>query len=142
VEARRGFVHPESDPGAEDITEAILEFDGTRIAQISASRIGQHKVRALSIYEADRLIEVDLLRRGVTIYRHVSESSVDGGARGYRQQTIIEIPELLTSREPLVAQFDAFLDLVEGRRDATEERAGILAAHRVVDEISRQGQHH
>ena len=71
------------------------------------------------------MIEVDLLRRDVTIYRHVSESSVDGGARGYRQQTVIEIPELLTSREPLVAQFDAFLDLVEGRRDAAQERAGI-----------------
>jgi predicted dehydrogenase len=139
VEARRGYVHPQSDEGAEDVAEAILEFDGTRIAQISASRVGQRKVRALSIYEAERLIEVDLLRRDVTIYRHVSESPVDGGARGYRQQTVIEIPELLTSTEPLVAQFNVFLDLAEGTRDAANERAGILESHRVVDKIARRG---
>ncbi|HYI32422.1 MAG TPA: Gfo/Idh/MocA family oxidoreductase [Glaciibacter sp.] len=142
VEARRGYVHPLSDEGAEDVAEAILEFDGTRIAQISASRVGQRKVRALSIYEAERLIEVDLLRRDVTIYRHVSESPVDGGARGYRQQTVIEIPELLTSTEPLVAQFNVFLDLVDGTRDAAKERAGILESHRVVDEIARRGRDH
>jgi predicted dehydrogenase len=141
VEARRGYVHPQSDKDAEDVAEAILEFDGTRIAQISASRVGQRKVRALSIYEAERLVEVDLLRRDVTIYRHVSESSVDEG-RGYRQQTVIEIPELITSTEPLVAQFNAFLDLAEGTRDAAEERAGILTSHRVVDEIARRGRNH
>lgn len=142
VEARRGYVHPKSDEDAEDVAEAILEFDGTRIAQISASRVGQRKVRALSIYESERSVEVDLLRRDVTIYRHVSESSVDEGARGYRQQTVIEIPELLTSTEPLVAQFNAFLDLAEGTRDAAEERAGILTSHRVVDEIAHRGRHH
>ncbi|MCU1441997.1 MAG: gfo/Idh/MocA family oxidoreductase [Cryobacterium sp.] len=134
VDATLGFFHPESSPLAEDVAETVLGFQGGAIAHISASRIGQRKIRQLSIYEVDRLVEVDLLRRDVVIYRHVSENSVDDG-RGYRQQTVIEIPEITSSQEPLTTQFIRFLDIIDGRVDAGEERATIAPSHEVIEKV-------
>lgn len=132
VDARLGYFHPDSADHAEDVAETLLGFEGGALAQVSASRIGQRKIRQLSVYEHGRLVEIDLLRRDVTVYHHVSESAVDEG-RGYRQQTIIEIPELVTSQEPLTTQFAHFLDVIEGTVDAAAERATILPSHEVIE---------
>lgn len=137
-----GFFHPESVATAEDVVEAVLDFPAGGLATVSASRIGQRKVRELTIAEVDRSVEVDLLRRAVTIYRHVSGDAADADGRGYRQQTIIEIPELVTAAEPLASQLDRFVDLVTHKADPDEERRSILPAHRVVSEVladSRKG---
>ncbi|MEV0677130.1 Gfo/Idh/MocA family oxidoreductase [Actinosynnema sp. NPDC050436] len=129
--------HPSSAPGAEDVVDTLLTFPSGGIAAISASRLGQRKVRSLTIQELERTIEVDLLRRDVTIYRHVSHDS-DPDGRGYRQQTVIEIPELVSAREPLATQLDRFLDLVAGKHDADEERRRILPSHRAVASVQLQ----
>lgn len=132
VEGSLGYFHPSSLPGAEDVASVVLDFEEGGLAELSASRIGQRKVRTLVVHELDRLIEVDLLRRGVTVYRHVSADASNDDGRGYRQQAVIEIPELLTAQEPLAAQFEHFLGLVGGSVDAQEELASILPAHRVI----------
>jgi hypothetical protein len=94
-------------------------------------------VRSLSIAEVERLIEVDIVRNAVTIYRHVlNEADPDG--LNYRQQTIIEIPALVSGREPLAAQLDHFLDLVDGKADADAERDTLLPPHRVVSQVRAQ----
>ncbi|MCP2262305.1 putative dehydrogenase [Streptoalloteichus tenebrarius] len=138
VQGTFGYFHPQSLSHAEDVAEAVLAFPDGGLGTISASRIGQRKVRSLVIHEVDRLIEADLLRRDVTIYRHVSNEAATPDGRGYRQQTVIEIPELVSGREPLATQLDRFVDLVAGVRDADEERRRILPAHRVVDQVRRQ----
>ncbi len=125
---------PLSLPDAEDVADVILGFESGAIANVSAARIGHRKVRTMVIHEQDRLIELDLLRRGVTIYRHVSEQLSDNG-RGYRQQTIIEIPDLITSQEPLAAQLDRFIDLITGVADADAERRSLLPAHQVIAQV-------
>ncbi|WP_346621879.1 Gfo/Idh/MocA family oxidoreductase [Blastococcus montanus] len=132
VAAQFGHFHPASLPAAEDVAEVQLGFRGGRLAALSASRIGQRKIRSMTITEVDRAIEVDLLRQAVTIYRHVaSEAATDDGL-GYRQQTVIEIPMMASLGEPLAAQLSHFVDLVAGSADDATERAGILPAHRVV----------
>lgn len=131
-----GHFHPSSVPGAEDVIEVALRFDGG-IGSASASRIGQRKVRTLVIQELDRMIEVDLLRRGVTSYRHTTIESDDSG-RGFRQATEMEIPEII-GREPLATQLDRFVDLVEGSVDLDEERRSILPAHRIVQQALESG---
>ncbi|HEX6343335.1 Gfo/Idh/MocA family oxidoreductase [Umezawaea sp.] len=135
VQGSFGYFHPTSVDDAEDIAETVLRFDGGGLATVSASRIGQRKVRSLVITELDRLIEADLLRRDVTIYRHVSNDAATPDGRGYRQQSIIEIPELVSAREPLAAQLDRFLDILAGTVDADEERNAILPSHRVVAQV-------
>jgi predicted dehydrogenase len=137
VNAGLGYFHPSSgEAGGEDVAEAVLTFGSGAIASVSASRIGQRKVRSISVTELNRSIEVDLLRRDVTIYRHVSHDSPSHDGLGYRQQTIIEIPELVSGREPLAAQFDYFIDLLDGKVDSAPERESTLAAHRVIEGVT------
>jgi predicted dehydrogenase len=132
VSAGVGQFHPASVAGAEDVVDTVLRFPTGAVATISASRIGQRKIRSLVVYELERLIEVDLLQRNVTIYRNVSQDAASPDGRGYRQQSIIEIPELVTAREPLATQLDRFLDLVAGKVDMVAERSAILPSHRTV----------
>lgn len=134
VTSSAGYFHPQSVTGAEDTIETVLSFP-SGLATVSASRLAQRKVRSLMVSELDRMVEIDLLRRDVTIYRHVSHDSVTPDGLGYRQQTVIEIPELVTAREPLATQLDRFIDLLEGKVDADVERALILPSHEVVAQV-------
>ncbi len=129
-----GYLHPDSPVESEDVADATLSFADGMVASISASRVSQRKVRAFTIAELDRMIEVDMLRNAVTIYRNVANEAGDDGL-SYRQQAIVEIPQLVSSREPLAAQLDRFLDLIAGRADAAGERATILPAHAVVERV-------
>ena len=127
-----GNFHPSSLAGAEDIVEVSLGFGNGGIASASASRLGQRKVRSLLVQSLDHMVEIDLLRRGVTLYRHTTISDDKPGGAGYRQMTEMEVPEV-TGREPLATQFERFLGLVAGDVDADEERRSILPAHRIVE---------
>ncbi|PXY31837.1 oxidoreductase [Prauserella muralis] len=129
--AAAGHFHPSSADGAEDTVDAVLTFP-RGLATVSASRLGQRKVRSLVVSELDRMVEIDLLRRDVTIHRHVSHDAATPEGRGYRQQTIVEIPELVTAAEPLATQLDRFVALLDGEADADAERASILPAHEAV----------
>ncbi len=84
------------------------------------------------IHELDRMIEVDLLRRGVTAYRH-TQLEGEVGHDGFRQLTEMEVPEIIGA-EPLATQLGHFVDLVRGEVDAEAERASILPPHRLVEE--------
>lgn len=136
-----GYVHPDSPEGSEDIAEAMLGFPDGMVANLSASRYSQRKVRGFTIAEHSRLVEVDMLRNAVTIYRHVlNEASPDG--LSYKQQTIIEIPTLVSSREPLAAQLDRFLDVIAGVVDADAERATILPPHQLLQQVRENALSH
>ena len=66
------------------------------------------------ISELDRMIEVDLLRRerdDLPAHRRID---ADDAARGYRQSTEIEVPEIIGA-EPLVSQLDALRRPRRGR---------------------------
>ena len=130
-----GYFAPTS-AGSEDVAEASLKFASGRIAVLSASRTSQHKVRSLSIAERHRLIDVDLLRQSITIYRHVDGAAFDEAA-GYSQQTIIEIPVIRHAGEPLQLQLDHFLGLLRGDVDQATELSSLLPPHRLLDEITQ-----
>lgn len=130
VNAELGFFHPESMPGAEDVIDMTLRFPGGGIASASASRIGQRKVRRLTVQSLTSMVEVDLLLRSVTKYKHSNIEATTEGA-GFRQMTEMEVPEV-SGLEPLAAQFEHFADLVAGKVDMDEERRSILPAHRII----------
>jgi hypothetical protein len=116
------------------VAEAALRFSGGQIASLSVSRIAQHKIRSLTIGELGRVIEVDLLRQSITIYRHVQESGFDEDA-GYTQQTIIEIPVIRYQGEPLQLQLAHFVALIEGRADSDVERDTLRLSHSLIDQV-------
>jgi len=133
-----GRYDPRSLKGAEDVAEVVLRFSGGQVAHLSASRIGQRKVRSMSVHDVDKLVEIDLLRRDVTVYHNVSDQPANDDGRGYKYETVIEIPEIASSREPLASQFDHFVDLVTGVADADVERRSIVPSHHVIAEVKRQ----
>lgn len=137
VKAQFAFLHPKSAPDSEDVAEATVRFGNGMVGALSASRISQRKIRTLEVAELDRLVEVDLVRQDITVYRHVGADFLDGAQVGYRQQTVIDIPTIEYGREPLAAQLDHFVSLVRGELDPAHERATLLPPHRIVDEVVR-----
>lgn len=106
------------------------------IATLSASRMGQRKVRSLSIHTATRLVEVDLLRQDVTVYRNVSQEMLHSPSGvGYRSSTEVELPFVRHYGEPLALQLAHFLDLIDGVSDPAEERHQIRPAHVFAEQI-------
>lgn len=134
VRGQLGYFHPESEPDAEDVADFHLAFSEGRVASLSASRITQRKVRSVAITELDRLIEIDMIRQDVTIYRHVGHEVMEGNW-GYRSQTVIDIPVIPSRREPLASQLDHFLGLIRGTVDPDRERFSLLPPHEVVTSV-------
>jgi predicted dehydrogenase len=132
VKAQFGYVHPKSEPGSEDVAETSLRFGDEMVASLSASRVSQRKIRALEVAELDRLVEIDLVRQDITVYRHVGADFLSGGQIGYRQQTVIDIPTIEYQKEPLAAQLDHFVALIRGTADPAAELATLVEPHRVV----------
>ncbi|MFH8250738.1 Gfo/Idh/MocA family protein [Microbacterium sp. B2969] len=140
VNVEVGQFHPSSVPGAEDVIEVSLGFASGTVASASASRVGQRKIRSMTVQSLHEMIEIDLLRRGVTVFRRSEIQEDRPGGAGYRQITEMEVPEI-TGREPLASQLDHFIDMINGDVDSAAERESILPAHRIVDNaLQRRGQ--
>jgi predicted dehydrogenase len=132
LRSQLGHCHPKSDVYAEDVAEVSMQFDTGCVASLSASRVSQRKLRMINIAELDRLVEIDLFRRDVTVYRHVGAELIESASGGYRQQTVIDIPALTTASEPLAGQLAHFLELARGDGDADAELASLEAPHRLT----------
>jgi predicted dehydrogenase len=108
------------------------------IATLSANRMGQRKVRSLTIHTATKLIEVDLLRQDVTVYRNVSQEMLHSiGGVGYRSSTEVELPFVRHHGEPLALQLAHFIDLIDGVADPAVERRQIRPAHAFAEQIEQ-----
>lgn len=114
--------HCGSDEGriGEDAVEAVLEFSGGRTAALSASRMSSRRVRRLVVSERNRVVVADLLNPSVAIYR---------------DRKIAELIDCSGRGEPLAAQLDRFMDVVEGEADAYTEILSILPSHQTIAAI-------
>lgn len=121
-------------PGAAmpEIADCTIRFSHGMIATLSASRQAQRKIRTLVIATPANLVELDLLRQDVSVYRHVRHEQVGRPSTTYRAETVVDIPFVRHAGEPLALQFEYFLDLVQGRIDAASERQRLLPAHDIV----------
>ncbi len=96
----------------EDLATAILRFDTGVTAAVTASRLGQQKIRQIQLTTDDAYVVGDLLRQDVTVTRvQHTEYVSDDGSR-YRQTAAVEIPFLDNRGEPLAAQLESFLHAV------------------------------
>ena len=115
-----------------DISDCSIHFGTGTVATLSASRASQRKVRDIYIATSDSLIELDLLRANITFYRHVHHEQVANGSTTYRAETVVDIPFVRHSGEPLALQLDHFLQLIDGKADPDAERATLLAPHEIA----------
>jgi len=114
-----------------EIADCTLLLAGGAGATCSASRMSQRKVRSLSVATERAMLELDLLRRTITVYQHVGHLTALDDA-GYRAQTVMDLPFVREAGEPLALQLAHFLALVRGEADPDLERASLLAPHEAV----------
>lgn len=99
-----------------DLATALLEFRNGVTATVTASRVGQTKIRRIELTQRANFVVIDLVRQDLTIHRvDHNEFLSEGGAR-YRQTGLIEIPFLEHHGEPLALELGEFLDCVAQRR--------------------------
>jgi predicted dehydrogenase len=120
--------------GFDEIADATVTLESGAIATVSASRMGQRKVREFRVATGSALFELDLLRRTLTVYRHVSQEALMF-ASGYRAETVVDIPFVRQEGEPLALQFRHFLALAAGEVDPKVERDSVLPSHEVVAKV-------
>jgi predicted dehydrogenase len=121
----------------EDLVTALLTFQNGVTAALTASRIGQQKIRELRLTQQGSVLSADLMRNHVEINRvaHI-EYSTEGG-RSYRQSGVVEIPFIENSAEPLALQLRAFVSqAVAGQPNPCDRRTvgvdALAAAHEII----------
>jgi predicted dehydrogenase len=114
-----------------DIANVRLAFPGGCVANLTASRVSTERIRKLRLFQPHQYISIDYSRQdGVVI-------SVDGNQQiGFRQLTA-------EKREPLAAQWDAFLHAVESRNPppagAEEATRALAVCHEILAKIEEHG---
>ena len=99
-----------------DLVTALIQFRNGVTANVTASRIGQTKIRRIELTQRVNFVVLDLVRQDLTIHRvDHNEFLAEGGAR-YRQSGLIEIPFLEHQGEPLALELGHFLECVTSRR--------------------------
>ena len=117
-----------------EVTEAIVGF-GDASASLSSSRIGHRKIREVSITTDRRLLELDLLRQTLTTYQNVRQEQILAGLTTYRAETVIDIPFVRRSGEPLELQLRHFMEILDNKIDARVERDSICLPHEVAEMV-------
>lgn len=118
-----------------DLASVHLTFANGVTATLTASRVGQQKIRRLDVTQADSFLSVDLIRQDISINRvaHV-EFLAEGGTR-YRQTGVVEIPFIENRGEPLAIELGEFARaIVEGRSPAVDGAQGRTALE-LVDRV-------
>ncbi|MBX6357099.1 MAG: Gfo/Idh/MocA family oxidoreductase [Micromonosporaceae bacterium] len=102
--------------GDHDLACALLMFDNGVVANITASRVSQDKIRRITLTQHDSCVVADLLRQQVEVHRiEYAEYLSEGGAR-YRQSGLVEIPFLGHHGEPLAHELRHFAECLVSRR--------------------------
>lgn len=119
----------------EDLAIAAIEFASGLVAQLTATRVGQDKVRQIDIVQPDSVVNIDLLRQDITIRRGAVAEYPREGAPRWKESSVIEIPYLERRGEPLWLELEDFVDAVaRNRRPLVDGEAG-GAALRMCDRI-------
>lgn len=122
---------------AEDLACALLRFESGVTASLTASRVGQDKVRRVEITQSNSTISIDLLQQGLRIHRMAEAEYIEGPVARYRQSGVVEIPFLQQMGEPLLNEVRHFFHCV--RQGTTPRVSGqdgletVRWAERVVE---------
>src|SRR4051794_5665790 len=98
-----------------DLAAALIAFDSGVTASLTASRVGQNKIRQIDITQRDNYVVLDLLSQGITV-QHVEQSEfLSDRGRRYRQVGVVEVPFLEHRGEPLALELTHFAQCVRSR---------------------------
>lgn len=111
-----------------DIANARLKFDGGAVANITASRVSQDKVRKLRIFERDRYVSLDYQTQEAVRFQLVP---TDQGRPNIKREDLH-----VGTEEPLRRELEDFIDAVATNREphvgGEDGRAALELALRVI----------
>jgi predicted dehydrogenase len=112
-----------------DIANARLRFHSGCVANLTASRVSQKKVRKLRVWERERYVSVDCLNQEALCYQLVRSA---GGA-----PEIFSRPLSVYREEPLKRELEDFLEAAATRRGPRVSGEDGLRALRLATEIKK-----
>ena len=121
----------------EDLAVATIVFDSGLVAQMTATRVGQDKVRRMTIVQRESVVDVDLLRQDITIRRQATTEYPEEGARRLKEASVVEIPYLEHRGEPLLLELVDFVDAAARHRSPLVDGRSGLASLEVCEGILR-----
>jgi len=110
-----------------DFASVLLSFEQGILANLTASRITQEKIRTLDITESERFIRTNYLTRELYIYRQTD--SLITPSHSYRQENLVE-KILVPYVEPLFAEVDHFIQAI---RDNQYPESGVYDAAKALE---------
>ena len=117
--------------GRWDYVVACLELDGGVVANLTASRVTEQKIRKLGITAEEAYIDLDYIERKIVVVRSTHAGFSTGAVPSYHQESIIE-KVCVPNQEPLTKEIEAFLSCVaNGTKPLTDAAAGVKALQTV-----------
>lgn len=118
-----------------DLASVHLSFANGVTAHLTASRLGQQKIRTVNVTEQEVVLVADLIRQDLALHRLSHVEFVEEGGTRYRQAGMVEIPYLDTRGEPLALELQEFGRAIqENRTPAVDGNAGLRALE-IVERI-------
>lgn len=120
-----------------DHVSAHLTFGNGVIANLTGSKISQHKVRDLTVICEGCVVEADLLARVVVIRRQsTSDYRINAGRVMYHQEGVVE-QVLVPSVEPLFVEIGHFLKCIRNGRNSLAEARDAIRVLELAEAIER-----
>jgi predicted dehydrogenase len=126
-----------------DIANARIEFENGAVANVTASRISQKKMRKMRLFQKDAYVSLDFNSGVSEVFRLIdSEETVDSahinfgemGIGSKKKRIIYEQPEVI-EMNALKYELDLFIKCVLNNEEPAVSGADGLKALRVADEI-------
>jgi predicted dehydrogenase len=133
-----------------DIANARLQFENGCVANVTASRISQKKMRKMRLFQRDAYISIDFLEGAAEVFRLVEDGhpsahagmmlgQIDAGRTKhnivYEQPAVLEVNAL---RFELESFLDAIAKNTEPIVTAGEGKQALLIAHEIMKKIQQQ----
>ncbi len=94
-----------------DVANTRLEFADGAVAQVTASRVAEEKVRNFKIYMNQQVLELNLLEQSVALEKEAVEASSENDS-GMVKEWIVTVPSITLKHE-----IDHFVDIVINDRE-------------------------
>ena len=134
-----------------DIANARLQFENGCVANVTASRISQKKMRKMRLFQKDAYISIDFSEGVAEVFRLVEEGTpssknagmmlgqIDAGSR--KRNIVYEKPEV-TEINALKFELESFIRAISSDTEplvtAEEGKQALLIAHEIMERIQQQ----
>ncbi len=129
--------------GSVDIANARLQFANGCVANVTASRISQKKMRKMRLFQRDAYISIDFSEGKTEVFRLASEGEPSDGAgrmlgqieRGATRRNILYERPAVKKNNALQVEFELFLDAILRDTEPVVTCAEAVRALQVAQEI-------